>query len=91
MSTLPPSSPRTRRESFADGFTVSYALSGTLYAHLRRQPKATGRGLLALADPVFQTPAWLITPNNEYRGSDGSVMFSRTVNSAVTAPRARLG
>src|SRR5262249_34676827 len=35
------------------GCTVSYAPSGTLLAHLRSQPRAAGRGLLALADPVF--------------------------------------
>jgi CHAT domain-containing protein/tetratricopeptide (TPR) repeat protein len=44
-------------EVFADGYTVSYALSGTLYAHLRQQPRADGKGLLALADPVFDPPA----------------------------------
>jgi tetratricopeptide (TPR) repeat protein len=44
-------------EVFADGLTVSYALSGTLHAHLRRQPKVAGAGLLALADPVFDLPA----------------------------------
>jgi tetratricopeptide (TPR) repeat protein len=40
-------------ESFADGYTVSYAPSGTLYAHLRKQPKPKSAGLLALADPSF--------------------------------------
>jgi tetratricopeptide (TPR) repeat protein len=44
-------------EVFADGYTVSYALSGTVYAHLRRQPRPDTRGLLALADPVFEPPA----------------------------------
>jgi tetratricopeptide (TPR) repeat protein len=43
-------------EVLADGLMVGYALSGTLYAHLRQQPKPTGQGLLALADPVFQAP-----------------------------------
>jgi tetratricopeptide (TPR) repeat protein len=44
-------------EAFAEGYTVGYALSGTLYAHLRKQPKAHSAGLLALADPVFDRPA----------------------------------
>jgi tetratricopeptide (TPR) repeat protein len=44
-------------EAFADGYTVGYALSGTLYAHLRQQPRPDSQGLLALADPVFDPPA----------------------------------
>jgi tetratricopeptide (TPR) repeat protein len=44
-------------EVFAEGYTVSYALSGTLHAHLRAQPPLTTQGLLALADPVFDVPA----------------------------------
>jgi hypothetical protein len=44
-------------EVFAEGYTVSYSLSGTLYAHLRQQPKVNTRGLLAVADPVFDPPA----------------------------------
>jgi CHAT domain-containing protein/Flp pilus assembly protein TadD len=43
-------------EVFADGYTVSYALSGTLYAHLRKQPRPDTHGLLAVADPVFDRP-----------------------------------
>ena len=43
-------------EGFADGYTVSYALSGTFYAYLRQQPKPNGKGLLALADPIFDRP-----------------------------------
>jgi CHAT domain-containing protein len=43
-------------EAFALGYTASYALSATLYAHLRQQPKLTSDGLLALADPVFERP-----------------------------------
>ncbi|MGH7171331.1 MAG: CHAT domain-containing protein, partial [Gemmataceae bacterium] len=41
---------------FADGYTVSYAPSGTLYAHLHTQPKIKTTGLLALADPIFDPP-----------------------------------
>jgi tetratricopeptide (TPR) repeat protein len=44
-------------EVFAESYTVSYALSGTLYAHLRQQRPAATRGLLALGDPVFNAPA----------------------------------
>jgi CHAT domain-containing protein len=41
-------------EVLAEDYTVSYALSGTLHAHLRLQTKPIGRGLLALGDPIFQ-------------------------------------
>jgi CHAT domain-containing protein/Flp pilus assembly protein TadD len=51
-------------EVFADGYTVSYALSGTMYAHLRKQPKVTTQGLLALADPVFE-PTTVATTRGE--------------------------
>jgi tetratricopeptide (TPR) repeat protein len=44
-------------EAVADEFTVSYASSGTLYAHLRKQPAVKGAGLLALGDPVFEVGA----------------------------------
>ena len=44
-------------EVFADGTTVSYALSGTFYAHLRKQQKPDSTSLLALGDPVFDVPA----------------------------------
>jgi hypothetical protein len=44
-------------EAFADGYSVSYALSGTLYAYLHQQPKLETKGVLALADPVFERPA----------------------------------
>ena len=44
-------------EVFADGYTVSYALSGTFYAHLRKQSKPDSTSLLALGDPVFDVPA----------------------------------
>jgi tetratricopeptide (TPR) repeat protein len=41
-------------ELFAGDLTVSYALSGTLHAHLRKQPPVKGTGLLALGDPMFE-------------------------------------
>lgn len=43
-------------EVIADGYTISYAHSATMYAHLRRQPKPNGKGLLVLADPIFRAP-----------------------------------
>jgi tetratricopeptide (TPR) repeat protein len=49
-------------EVIAEKYLVSYAHSGTMYAHLRRQPAPSGRGLFALADPVFDTPAEKETP-----------------------------
>jgi tetratricopeptide (TPR) repeat protein len=44
-------------ELIAEGTTISYAHSGTLFAHLRTQPKVKTQGLLALADPIFEAPA----------------------------------
>jgi CHAT domain-containing protein/tetratricopeptide (TPR) repeat protein len=41
-------------EVFAEGYTVSYALSGTLYARHLHESELTSNGLLALADPVFE-------------------------------------
>ena len=49
-------------EVFADGYTVSYALSGTFYAHLHKQPKPDSQSLLALGDPVFDVPAVAAKP-----------------------------
>jgi tetratricopeptide (TPR) repeat protein len=43
-------------ELFAAEYTVSYTLSGTLYAHLHSLPRLTSAGLLALADPAFDFP-----------------------------------
>jgi CHAT domain-containing protein/tetratricopeptide (TPR) repeat protein len=40
-------------EVCANGYTVSYAPSGTIFAYLRQLPTSAGRGMLALADPVF--------------------------------------
>ncbi len=40
-------------EVIADKYTISYAHSGTMHAHLLRQPAPTGKGLFVLADPVF--------------------------------------
>jgi tetratricopeptide (TPR) repeat protein len=42
-------------ELLIEDCTVSYALSGTLYAHLRKLPAVKGTGLLAVGDPVFET------------------------------------
>jgi tetratricopeptide (TPR) repeat protein len=41
-------------EVIADDYRISYALSGTLYAHLKRQPAPHSSGLLAVGDPVFE-------------------------------------
>ncbi|HTU89995.1 MAG TPA: tetratricopeptide repeat protein [Gemmataceae bacterium] len=43
-------------EVIADGYTVSYAHSGTMYSHLFGQPPPTSKGLFVLADPVFDAP-----------------------------------
>jgi CHAT domain-containing protein len=44
-------------ETLAEDVTVSYALSGTLHAHLKTQPTVKSAGLLALGDPIFQSGA----------------------------------
>jgi tetratricopeptide (TPR) repeat protein len=49
-------------EVFAEDYTVSYALSGTLFAHLRKQLAPKSKGLLALGDPVFDVPAGAAEP-----------------------------
>jgi CHAT domain-containing protein/Tfp pilus assembly protein PilF len=40
----------------AEGYTVSYAPSGSLYAYLHDRQRPTSQGLLVLADPVFDPP-----------------------------------
>jgi tetratricopeptide (TPR) repeat protein len=42
-------------EVLVEDLTISYALSGTLHAHLKTQPAVKGAGLLALGDPIFET------------------------------------
>src|SRR5262249_20928552 len=42
-------------EVLADNYLVSYAHSASLHIHLPQQPTPTGKGLLVVADPVFQT------------------------------------
>jgi CHAT domain-containing protein/tetratricopeptide (TPR) repeat protein len=50
-------------EVIADKYAVSYALSATLYTHLRKQPPPATQGLLALADPAFgKESAWRRLP-----------------------------
>jgi CHAT domain-containing protein len=43
-------------EVIAEGVTVSYHHSGTMYAHFKNQPRPTTAGLFALGDPVFELP-----------------------------------
>src|SRR5262249_48885307 len=40
----------------AEGYTVSYAPSGSLFAYLHDRPRPTSQGLVVLADPVFEKP-----------------------------------
>jgi tetratricopeptide (TPR) repeat protein len=47
----------------AEDRTVSYAMSGTLYAHLRKQPAVASTGLLAVGDPVFEAAAAAAKPH----------------------------
>jgi CHAT domain-containing protein/tetratricopeptide (TPR) repeat protein len=50
-------------ELLMEGCTVSYALSGTLYAHLRQQPAVASTGLLAVGDPVFEAATAAAKPH----------------------------
>jgi tetratricopeptide (TPR) repeat protein len=60
-------------ELLGEGYTVSYAHSGTLFAHLRSQPKVKTQGLFALADPVFQVPT---APRKEKPLPPGGVLLT---------------
>jgi hypothetical protein len=42
-------------EVLTDSYLVSYAHSANKYVHLHQQPTPTGKGLLALTDPIFHT------------------------------------
>jgi tetratricopeptide (TPR) repeat protein len=42
-------------ETLIEGYTISYAASGTFFAHLQSLPPTKNKRLLALADPVFAT------------------------------------
>jgi tetratricopeptide (TPR) repeat protein len=44
-------------EAVSQEYTISHASSGTLYAHLRKQPAVKSTSLLALGDPVFDATA----------------------------------
>jgi hypothetical protein len=48
----------------AEGYTVSYAPSGSLFAYLHDRPRSTAQGLLVLADPVFDQPKAAATATN---------------------------
>jgi hypothetical protein len=74
-------------EVLADGYTVSYALSGTLYAHLRQQPKPTTKGLLAVADPVFDPPAQAEQPRPLSSGGVLVTMVLPRSNAALSGLR----
>ncbi len=43
-------------EVIADGFTVSYAPSASMFAYLKQQAKSKNTGLVALGDPNFRYP-----------------------------------
>jgi hypothetical protein len=49
-------------ETFAADYAVSYAPSATWFAYLRGLPPVSGRGMLALADPVFEAPGRRVAP-----------------------------
>jgi hypothetical protein len=73
-------------EVLAPGYTLSYAPSGTLFAHLQQRPRPTGKGLLALADPVFARP----TPAAPAAPLPPGGVLVRLVGPGSVAARARL-
>jgi tetratricopeptide (TPR) repeat protein len=73
-------------EVWAAGYTVSYAPSGTLFAYLRRLPQPDSRGLLAVADPVFESPDTTAVPARLPPGG----LFVTLVLPDSNAARARL-
>jgi tetratricopeptide (TPR) repeat protein len=73
-------------ELLAEGTTVSYAHSGTLFAHLRSQPKVKTQGLFALADPVFEAPTAVV---KEKPLPPGGVLLT-VVQPGSNAARSRL-
>jgi tetratricopeptide (TPR) repeat protein len=72
-------------EIFAEGYTVRYALSGTLFTHLRDRPRATTQGLLAVGDPVFRSRPVA----EEWPLPDHGVLILRVVKGS-NAERARI-
>jgi hypothetical protein len=44
-------------EVIAEDVTVSYALSASLFAYQKQQPRPRSSGLVALGDPVFRGPS----------------------------------
>jgi tetratricopeptide (TPR) repeat protein len=73
-------------EVWATGYTVSYAPSGTLLAYLRGLPQPDSRGLLAVADPVFNSPDTRAVPARLPPGG----VFVTLVLPDSNAARARL-
>jgi tetratricopeptide (TPR) repeat protein len=73
-------------ELLAEGTTVSYAHSGTLFAYLRGLPKVKTEGLLALADPIFETVA---PPGKEKPLPPGGVLVT-VVQPGSSAAQSRL-
>jgi CHAT domain-containing protein len=57
-------------EVIAEGFTVSYAHSGTMYAHLLCQPTPTSKGLFVLADPIFDRTTDKEKPQSFHVGAE---------------------
>jgi tetratricopeptide (TPR) repeat protein len=52
-------------EVIAEGLTVSYHLSGTMFTHFTKQPRPTTTGLLALGDPIFEVPASFVPASGQ--------------------------
>jgi tetratricopeptide (TPR) repeat protein len=74
-------------EVFAERYTVSYALSGTLYAHLRQQSPVATQGLFALGDAIFEAPALVEKPGPRPPGGVLLTMVVPGGNAAVSGLR----
>ena len=76
-------------EIIAEGYSVSYALSGTLYARQFHESTLTSNGLLALADPVFERPKAQVASRGEL--DDGLSRGGDDEQLATTAGHAHRG
>jgi hypothetical protein len=74
-------------EVFAERYTVSYALSGTLYAHLHQLSPVATQGLFALGDAMIEAPALVEKPRPRPPGGVLLTMVVPGGNAAVSGLR----
>jgi tetratricopeptide (TPR) repeat protein len=74
-------------EAVVEDRTISYAASGTLYAHLRKLPAVKSAGLLALGDPVFEPAATAVKERSLPTGGVLLTLVQPGSNAAVAGLR----